>query len=88
MYINKASSIVDGQILIDWAKGPEDAQFYTPDSDSNFECFVKVENGSVYFSTETEENFSFWLKDWFNTPEDVINDGELNDVELIAKEIK
>ena len=81
MYTQKASSVVDGEIVIDWSKGPEDAQFYTTETDDNFEGFIKVEGEHVYFTQS--DDFKYWNEDWFNTPEDVMNDDE-----LIEKEIK
>lgn len=80
MYIQKASSVVDGFVSIDWEKAPHDAQFYSPETDINFESFVKVTSaGTVYFSSD-REGFDVWVADMLLTAEDV-----KNDTDLIAK---
>lgn len=81
MYTQKASTVVDGQLVIDWTKGPEDADFYSPETDDNFEGFIKIDSDVVYFTTD--DDFKSWSQDWFNTPEDVNSD-----TALIKKESK
>lgn len=75
MFNNEASSVVNGNLVIDWSIGPNDAQYYTQDSASNYESFAKIENGVVYFVTG--DDWKDWNIDLLVTPDELLDDDEM-----------
>lgn len=48
MYEQKMSTVVDGVIVVDWSKGPADAEYYTPETDQNYEGFMRLEGNRAW----------------------------------------
>lgn len=84
-YVQKASEVVDGVVVVNWAYGPEDAQFYTPETDATYETFLKVVGDDVVmvYLTDTTDGPSKWRPAFFDTVEDLKTDKT-----VIAKESK
>lgn len=82
-YVQKASEVVDGVVVVNWANGPEDAQFYTPETDDTYETFLKIVNDDVVmvYHTDTTDGPSKWRPAFFDTVEDL-----RADTKVIAKE--
>jgi hypothetical protein len=82
-YIQKLSHLdAEDNLVIDWQAGPDDAQYYSPETDENFEGFMKIVGDLAYFSTE-HDGFKVW-KIEMGLSADFVR----NDPALIKKEQK
>ena len=52
--------------VVDWSKGPADATHYVPESDEDYESFLKVEGDDLYF---TNVKRTEWTLDQLNDPD-------------------
>lgn len=79
-YPQEMSEMVDGVRVIDWSKGPRDAQLYTPETDENFEGFMKIEEGVAYCFVPSI-GMTDWRREMVRSAQEV-----LDDKSMIAKE--
>ncbi|WP_311959599.1 hypothetical protein, partial [Acinetobacter baumannii] len=72
-------------VVVNWAIGPEDAQFYTPETDETYETFLKIVNDDVVmvYHTCTTDGPPTRRTAFFDTVEDL-----RADTKVIAKESK
>lgn len=73
MYEQKMSTVVDGVIVVDWSKGPADAQYYTPETDENYEGFMKLD-GTSAFCFVPAMGMTKWRLESIRTNEEIIGD--------------
>lgn len=81
-YKQEMSKQVDGATVVDWAKAPEDAQYYIAESDDAFEGFIKIEEGRVHCFVPSQ-GMTDWCLDWMATVDEVESDEN-----MIKKEIQ
>lgn len=79
-YKQEMSEVVDGVRVIDWSKGPADAQLYTPETDENFEGFMKIEDDVAYCFVPAV-GMTQWRREMVRSTQEV-----LDDKNMIAKE--
>lgn len=72
----------DDNLVIDWAAGPDDAQYYSPETDRKFEGFMKIDGDNVYYSTD-HLGFNVWRYEMKLSADHV-----RNNTDLIKKEQK
>lgn len=75
-YLQELSKVVDGKVVVDWSKGPDDAQFYTPETDVAFEGFVKIEGDQVFCFVPSHGHVA-WRLDWIADPETIEEDANM-----------
>lgn len=81
MYKQEMSSIVDGKIIVDWSHAPSDAHLYTPETDDNYEGFLKIVGNDAYCFVPSI-GMTGWRLEGVRTNEQI-----LNDESMIKKEI-
>lgn len=74
MYLQEMSSVdASGKIVVNWSYAPADAQLYTPETDENFEGFLKIEDGVAYCYVPSI-GMTGWRLEGVRSNEEILND--------------
>lgn len=83
MYIQEMSSVGEnGNIVVDWSCAPADAQLYTPETDENFEGFLKLEGDDAYCYVPCM-GMTGWRIEGVRSNEEILNDKNMIKKEMV-----